>query len=264
MERSICINHLSVSYQHFLILKSLTLDLPMNRFNIIIGPNGCGKTTLIKTIAKLIYPSSGDITVDNRSISQYSYREYAKLLAYLPQSPTYPEGMCVSDIVVTGRHPYRSFFRPLSKHDLSIMDEVMEMMNINQFRNDKMEELSGGERQRVWIAATLAQETPIILLDEPTSYLDYQYQIEILDTLKFLCESKKVTIVCVLHDINLSARYADNLVALKQGELYQAGSPDGVVTEELIKELYQIENLVIKDPIYNKPLVIPMSKEKIN
>lgn len=253
-------NNLHAGYEQKLILNDVNISIPQNKISIIIGANGCGKSTLLKTMARLIKPARGEVVLDGNSIHHMPPKQLAKTLGLLPQSPVVPEGITVADLVGRGRFPHQTLFGSWSKKDYEAVAEALEMMNITEFADRNIDELSGGQRQRVWIAMALAQQTDILFLDEPTTYLDITYQIEILDLLTDLNKKYGTTIVMVLHDINLSARYADYLFTMKDGQLIAEGSPQDIVTSELIKETFQLECAVITDPVSHTPLILPIGR----
>ena len=242
---------ISAGYDGRKILSDVSLTLPEKKISVILGANGCGKSTLLKTFARLLKPESGMITLDGKSISSLPSREVAKTLGLLPQSPVVPEGIKVTDLVARGRFPYRR------AEDFAAVEEALELMGITELADRSVDELSGGQRQRVWIALALAQQTDILLLDEPTTYLDIAYQVEILDLLTDLNKKRNTTILMVLHDINLSARYADYIFAMYQGQLEAQGAPLKIITPGLIKKIYGLDCQIIPDPVSRTPLVIP-------
>ncbi len=247
-------------YDDKTIIHGIDLEIPKNKISVIIGANGCGKSTLLKTMAKLIKPTEGDVTLDGKAINKYPPKQLARTLGLLPQSPVVPDGITVADLVGRGRFPHQSLFSGWSKKDYEAVEEAMEFMNIQQFANHDIDELSGGQRQRVWIAMALAQQTDILLLDEPTTFLDITYQVEILDLLTNLNRTYGTTIVMVLHDINLSARYADYIFAVKEGKLIAEGKPAEVLTSDLVKSVFDLNCVVIQDPVSHTPLVIPKGR----
>lgn len=247
-------------YDNKTILNDVNLSIPSNQISIIIGANGCGKSTLLKTMARLIKPTGGDVLLDGKSIHKMAPKQLAKVLGLLPQSPIVPEGITVADLVGRGRFPHQSVMKGWSKKDYEAVAEALEMMNITEFADRNIDELSGGQRQRVWIAMALAQQTDILFLDEPTTYLDITYQVEILDLLTDLNKRYGTTIVMVLHDINLSARYADYLFTVKNGQLIAEGAPTEIITADLIKETFQLDCQVINDPVSNTPLIVPIGR----
>ncbi|GKU84620.1 ABC transporter ATP-binding protein [Niallia sp. NCCP-28] len=247
-------------YDNKTIIHGVELEIPSNKISVIIGANGCGKSTLLKTLAKLIKPSSGEITLDGKAISKIPPKQLARILGILPQSPVVPEGITVTDLIGRGRFPHQSLLGGWSKKDYEAVAEAMEIMNITEFANHDIDELSGGQRQRVWIAMALAQQTDILFLDEPTTFLDITYQVEILDLLTDLNRKYGTTIVMVLHDINLSARYADYIFALQKGKLVGEGEPSDIITSTLVKEIFGLDCIVINDPISATPLVVPKGR----
>ena len=258
------IKNLDLFYGDNQALKNINIDIKENKVTALIGPSGCGKSTLLKTLARLIKPISGDIVIDGKKVTLMPSKQLAKVLGLLPQSPVVPEGITVWDLVSRGRFPYQTMLKSMSKEDFEAVEEALEIMGITDLANRCVDELSGGQRQRVWIAMALAQQTDILLLDEPTTYLDIAYQVEILDLLTDLNRRRNTTIVMVLHDINLSARYADYIFALRKGKLIKQGSPDEVITSELIDTVFGLDCEVIKDPVSNSPFIIPKGRHYVN
>lgn len=251
---------ITAGYDNKTILHDISISIPSNKISIIIGANGCGKSTLLKTMARLIKPTSGQVTLDGKPINKIQPKKLARVLGLLPQSPIVPEGITVADLVGRGRYPHQTFLKGWTKEDYEAVAEAMEIMNITEFADRNIDELSGGQRQRVWIAMALAQQTDILFLDEPTTYLDITYQVEILDLLTDLNRKHGTTIVMVLHDINLSARYADHIFALQKGKLVAEGEPSKVITSTLIKDIFGLQCTVIKDPISGSPYVVPIGR----
>lgn len=247
-------------YDNKTVIQGISLVIPSNKISVIIGANACGKSTLLKTLAKLIKPASGKITLDGKPISKIAPKQLARILGLLPQSPIVPEGISVADLVGRGRFPHQSLFSGWSKKDYEAVAEAMRIMNITELANSNIDELSGGQRQRVWIAMALAQQTDILFLDEPTTFLDITYQVEILDLLTDLNRKHGTTIVMVLHDINLSARYADYIFGLREGKLIVEGPPSEVITSSLVKEIFGLECVVINDPVSGSPFAIPKGR----
>jgi len=254
------VEKLVTGYENKTIIHGVDLEIPKNQISVIIGANGCGKSTLLKTLARLIKPTEGDIMLDGKAINQYPPKQLARILGLLPQSPVVPTGITVADLVGRGRFPHQSLFKGWSKKDYEAVEEAMEFMNILEFADHDIDELSGGQRQRVWIAMALAQQTDILFLDEPTTFLDITYQVEILDLLTSLNRKYNTTIVMVLHDINLSARYADYLFAVKDGKIVAQGKPKKVLTADLVKQVFDLDCIVIPDPISSTPLIIPKGR----
>ncbi|MEK5104533.1 ABC transporter ATP-binding protein [Cytobacillus sp. FSL M8-0252] len=247
-------------YDQKTILHGLDVEIPSNKINVIIGANACGKSTLLKTMARLIKPQSGQVILDGKSIDQIPPKQLARVLGILPQSPIVPEGITVTDLVGRGRYPHQKMFSGWSKKDYEAVAEAMEIMNIAELADRNIDELSGGQRQRVWIAMALTQQTDILFLDEPTTFLDIAYQVEILDLLTDLNRKYGTTIVMVLHDINLSARYADYIFALEKGQLIAEGEPSQVITTELVKKVFGLDCTVINDPVSLSPMVVPKGR----
>lgn len=253
-------SNLEAGYDKKIIVNGIDIVIPNNKISVIIGANASGKSTLLKTLARLIKPTRGEIDIDGRGISQFPPKQLAQVLGLLPQSPIVPEGITVSDLVARGRYPYQSFLKGMEKKDYEVVEEALDIMGITELANRSVDELSGGQRQRVWIAMALAQQTDILLLDEPTTYLDIAYQVEILDLLTDLNRKRGTTIVMVLHDINLSARYADYIFAVHEGKLVAKGSPSEVISEKLIRQVFGLECTVINDPVSDSPLIVPMGR----
>ncbi|MDV4151116.1 ABC transporter ATP-binding protein [Clostridium sp. AL.422] len=251
-------------YDKKIIIDGIDITIPSNKISVIIGANACGKSTLLKTLARLIKPNSGEIIIDGKKITAMPSKQLAKVLGLLPQSPVVPEGITVWDLVSRGRFPYQSFLKSMDKTDFEAIEESLEIMGITELANRSVDELSGGQRQRVWIAMALAQQTDILLLDEPTTYLDITYQVEILDLLTDLNRKRGTTIVMVLHDINLSARYADYIFALRQGKLIAEGIPSEVITSELINNVFGLDCMVIDDPVSQSPFIVPRGRHHVN
>lgn len=247
-------------YDKKVIVNGINLVVPSNKISVIIGANASGKSTLLKTMARLIKPVSGEIVLDGKQIGAIPSKQLAQVLGLLPQSPVVPEGITVSDLVARGRFPYQTLFKGMDKKDYEAVEEALHIMGITELANRSVDELSGGQRQRVWIAMALAQQTDILLLDEPTTFLDITYQIEILDLLTDLNRKRGTTIAMVLHDINLSARYADYIFAVRNGTLLAQGSPSDVITEELIEQVFGLNCAVIKDPVSNSPFIVPKGR----
>lgn len=242
------------------IIKGMNLEIPSGKISVIIGGNACGKSTLLKTLARLIQPTKGEVCINDKQIGTMGTKRLAQILGLLPQSPLVPDGIAVSDLVARGRFPHQKFMGGMKSQDYEAVEEALELMGITELANRSVDELSGGQRQRVWIAMALAQQTDILLLDEPTTYLDIAYQIEILDLLTELNLKRKTTIVMVLHDINLSARYADYIFALSKGNLVAKGTPSEVITESLIKEVFGLDCMVVKDPVSDSPFIVPKGR----
>lgn len=251
-------------YDHKTVIQGVSLVIPNNKISVIIGANGCGKSTLLKAMARLIKPTSGEITLDGKPVNKIPPKQLARVLGLLPQSPIVPEGISVADLVGRGRFPHQSWLSGWSKQDYEAVAEAMEIMDITELANHHIDELSGGQRQRVWIAMALAQQTDILLLDEPTTFLDITYQVEILDLLTDLNRKRGTTIVMVLHDINLSARYADHIFALHEGKLIAEGQPSEVITSEMVNRIFGLNCTVIQDPVSGSPFVVPRGRYHVH
>lgn len=252
--------HITSGYDNRPIISDVNLTIPKNQISVIIGANGCGKSTLLKTFSRLVRPFDGQILLDGKAVTSLPSKKAAQIMGLLPQSPNAPEGIKVTDLVARGRFPYRQLLKNMSTEDFQAVEEAMEIMGITELADRSVDELSGGQRQRVWIALALAQQTDILLLDEPTTFLDISYQVEILDLLTDLNQKRKTTIVMVLHDINLSARYSHYLFAMQKGSLIAEGTPKEVITPGLMKEIYGLDCMVIEDPISKTPFIIPRGR----
>lgn len=247
-------------YEQKMVLDHINIQLRSNQINTIIGANACGKSTLLKAMARLLKPREGKITLDGKAIHKIPSKQLARTLGLLPQSPIVPEGITVADLVGRGRFPHQSLLKGWSLKDYQAVAEAMETMNITELAEQNIDELSGGQRQRVWIAMALTQQTDILFLDEPTTFLDITYQLEILDLLTDLNRRHGTTIVMVLHDVNLSARYADHIFALREGRLAASGAPSEVITADMMKEIYGLDCTVIEDPVSLSPMVVPKGR----
>ncbi len=250
-------NALTLSYGDTIIINELDVKIPKGEITVFIGSNGCGKSTLLRSIARLLKPRNGSVLLEGNSIAKLPTKEVAKQLAILPQGPIAPEGLTVLQLVKQGRYPHQSWLKQWSKEDEDAVSNALKATGLEDLAERPVDSLSGGQRQRAWIAMTLAQQTDIILLDEPTTYLDMTHQIEILDLLFELNERENRTIVMVLHDLNLACRYAHNLVALKDKKVYAQGKPEEVITCSLVQNVFQMNCEVTVDPIFGTPLCIP-------
>ncbi|MBM7632744.1 ABC transporter ATP-binding protein [Geomicrobium sediminis] len=247
---------LSIGYEKRKIVEALNLKIPKGQITTMIGPNGCGKSTILKTLARIMKPKSGSVYLDGKIIHKESTKQVAKKLAVLPQSPEAPSGLKVKELVAYGRYPHQSGARSLTKADLDIIDRSLKQTGMDAFKDRDIDALSGGQRQRVWIAMALAQETDILLLDEPTTYLDLAHQLEVLEVLKRLNEEEGRTIVMVIHDLNHAARFADYMVALKAGKIVQEGAPEQVICSTVLKDVFAIDADVVTDPRTKKPVCL--------
>ena len=248
--------NLNISYGNLDIVKDLNLDIPKGKITTIIGSNGCGKSTILKTIARIIQAKSGDIFVNNINIKEQSPKELAKVMAVLPQSPQAPSGLTVEELISYGRFPHQKGFGKMKKEDEDIVTWALKSTGIEEFRERPMEALSGGQRQRAWIAMALAQQTEILILDEPTTYLDLAHQLEILKLLEELNRKQGTTIVMVIHELNNAARFADHMIGVKKGKVVCEGTAHEVMTKENLKELFNIDAEIVNDHRNNKPVCL--------
>lgn len=260
MKSAIETKKLSLSYGETLIIDELDLSIPNGEITVFIGANGCGKSTLLRSIARLLKPKSGAVILEGEAIAKLSTKEVAKKMAILPQSPTAPEGLTVLQLVKQGRYPHQSWLKQWSEEDERKVNDALKATRLEDLKERPVDSLSGGQRQRAWIAMTLAQDTDMILLDEPTTYLDMAHQIEILDLLFELNEKRKRTVVMVLHDLNLACRYAHNIVALKEKKVFAQGQPEYVINRSLVKSVFGMDCEVTMDPLFGTPLCIPYGK----
>lgn len=251
---------LTLSYGDSNIIEELDLKIPKGEITIFIGSNGCGKSTLLRSIARLLKPKAGAVLLEGKAIAKMPTKDIAKQMAILPQSPTAPEGLTVLQLVKQGRYPYQTWLKQWTKEDEEKVNNALRATKIEDLKERPVDSLSGGQRQRAWIAMTLAQDTDIILLDEPTTYLDMSHQIEILDLLFELNEKEQRTIVMVLHDLNLACRYAHNIVAVKDKKIYAQGKPEYVMNCSLVKNVFAMDCQVTTDPLFGTPLCIPYGK----
>ncbi len=248
--------NLNISYGNLDIVKDLNLSIPKGKITTIIGSNGCGKSTILKTIARIIQPKSGDIYINNKNIKNQSPKDIAKVMASLPQSPQAPGGLTVEELISYGRFPHQKGFGKMKKEDRDIVTWALKSTGIQDFRHRPMDALSGGQRQRAWIAMALAQQTEILLLDEPTTYLDLAHQLEILKLLEELNRKQGTTIVMVIHELNNASRFADHMIGVKKGKVICEGSPYQVMTKENLKHLFNIDAEIVNDPRNQKPVCL--------
>lgn len=248
---------LQLGYDGQAVCESVSLDIPDGKFTVILGPNACGKSTLLKALIRLLAPQSGSVLLDLKDIHRRPTREVARQLGFLPQGPTAPDSIRVADLVARGRYPHQTLLSPWTSKDAQAVARAMEITAVSELSARHVDELSGGQRQRVWLAMALAQECPILLLDEPTTYLDPAHQIDILELCRRLNREDHVTLVAVLHDINQACRYADHIVAMRDGDIIAEGAPREIITQELVERIYQLPCRVITDPESGTPLIIP-------
>lgn len=253
--------NITARYDQRIIFQELSIEIPDHSFTVIIGPNACGKSTLLRTLSNLLKPAVGHVLLDGKMIHAYKSKEVAKKLGLLPQSSTAPDGMTVANLVAHGRYPYQNLIQQWTEEDERAVMTAMALTKTTELDNRFVDELSGGQRQRVWIAMVLAQQTPLLLLDEPTTYLDISHQIELLELFLDLNERGN-TLVAVLHDLNHAARYATHLIAMKAGKVVAQGKPSEIVTEDLVEEVFGLKSKIIEDPVTHTPLVVPLARER--
>jgi iron complex transport system ATP-binding protein len=247
----------TVGYGGDPVVRDLTIEIPQGQVTTIIGPNGCGKSTLLRTLARLLKPSDGRVVLDGDAIGAMPTREIARRLALLPQSPVAPDGLLVRDLVGRGRHPHQRWFRQWSRDDEDVVEAALSMTDTADLGDRPLDQLSGGQRQRAWIAMTLAQDTELMLLDEPTTFLDLAHQVEVLDLVTRLNQERGRTVVMVLHDLNLAARYSDVVVVMKDGALLAQGPPDEVFTVDMLSAVFGLDADVLPDPRTGLPIIVP-------
>jgi len=252
--------NLTLGYDRTPIIQDLYLGIPSEKITTLVGPNGCGKSTLLRGLARLLKPRHGAVYLDGGDISKRSTKAVAKRLGILPQSPIAPEGLTVRDLVAQGRYPHQNWLQQWSKEDETMVDHALDLSGMTELAERPLDNLSGGQRQRAWVAMALAQNTEILLLDEPTTFLDLAHQIEILDLLTELNETQNRTIVMVLHDLNQAARYADHLVVVEQGQIYDQGSPAQVMTETMISKVFGVDSCIVPDPVVGTPMCVPLGR----
>ncbi|VFA99042.1 ABC transporter ATP-binding protein [Nocardia cyriacigeorgica] len=256
-------DRLRLGYRGRTISEDLSADIPDGSFTVIIGPNACGKSTLLRALARLLAPESGTVLLDGKAISSYPAKEVARRIGLLPQTSTAPDGIRVADLVARGRYPHQSLLRQWSQADAEAVATAMAATGVTELSARSVDELSGGQRQRVWIAMVLAQDTPVILLDEPTTYLDIAHQIQLLDLCRTLNRASGRTVVAVLHDLNHAFRYADHLIAMRDGRIRAAGPPGEIVTADLVRSVFDLGCRVIEDLETGAPLVIPLAENAV-
>ena len=254
---------LCVGYGQRRIITDLNTLIPPGSFTVILGPNGCGKSTLLRTFARLLKPQSGAVLLDGSDLFSIPSRSVARTIGLLPQTSTAPEGITVIDLVRRGRYPHRSLLKQWSPEDETAVREALVSTRTIEFSQRRVDELSGGQRQRVWIALVLAQQTPVVLLDEPTTYLDIAHQIELLELCVAL-HAQGRTLVAVLHDINQAARYASHIIAMRSGAILASGTTREVVTEARIEEVFGVRSRIIDDPETGTPMVVPLAQGSLS
>ncbi|SED94635.1 ABC transporter ATP-binding protein [Ruania alba] len=259
-DRELSVEHLSVGYHERLVIEALDLAIPPGAITAIVGANACGKSTLLRSMSRLLSPRAGQVLLDGKAVHRMPAKQLARELGLLPQAPIAPEGITVSDLVGRGRHPHQRILSRWSTADDEAVADALTVTDTFELADRPVDELSGGQRQRVWIAMALAQRTDVLLLDEPTTFLDVSHQVEVLDLLTDLNAERGTTIVMVLHDLNLAARYADHLIALADGQLHAAGTPAEVLTPEMVRTVFGLNSDVITDPVSGQPLMLPKGR----
>ncbi|WP_338723415.1 ABC transporter ATP-binding protein [Devosia sp. XK-2] len=254
---------LDLAYGERQIVSSLDLTLPPGKLTAIVGANACGKSTLLRGLARLLIPTRGAVYLDGKPIHQLPTRDVATVLGVLPQSPVAPDAISVTDLVGRGRYPHQGWFRRWTPEDDAAVAEALVATDTAELADRPVDELSGGQRQRVWIAMALAQQTDLLLLDEPTTFLDINHQVEVLDLLTDLVRHRGRTVVVVLHDLNLACRYADHLVAMKAGKIVAAGRPIDVVTQAVVKDVFGMTSHIMLDPVSNTPMIVPIGRHHV-
>ena len=255
--------NLGAGYEKRVILEDVSLSLPAGKITAIVGGNASGKSTLLRTLARVLQPKSGAVLLDEQSVHQMKSRKLAQVMGLLPQSPIAPEGIAVADLVGRGRHPHQGLFSRWSAEDDRAVARALAATGTEELAERDLDTLSGGQRQRVWIAMALAQETDLLLLDEPTTFLDVAHQVEVLDLLVDLNTAQGTTIVMVLHDLNLAARYADHLIAVGDGGIRAEGPPAEVLTKDLVKTVFGLSCRIVSDPVSQTPCMVPIGRHKI-
>jgi len=257
---NLIVEELTLGYGERTVIEGLDLAIAPGQITAIVGPNACGKSTLLRSMSRLLTPRAGHVILDGASVHRMPAKELARTLGLLPQSPIAPEGITVADLVGRGRHPHQGIFTRWTRADDEAVADALIATDTVSLADRSVDELSGGQRQRVWIAMALAQETDLLLLDEPTTFLDVSHQVEVLDLLTDLNRRRGTTVVMVLHDLNLAARYADHLIALSEGRIHSAGDPRDVLTPEMVAAVFGMPSQVIVDPTSDKPLMLPIGR----
>ncbi|MGH3778890.1 MAG: ABC transporter ATP-binding protein [Pseudonocardiaceae bacterium] len=251
---------LQLAYDDNIVVDGLDLDVLDGTVSAVIGPNGCGKSTLLRALARLMRAKRGHVLLDGKRIDKLPTREVAKVLGVLPQAPIAPEGLTVADLIARGRHPHQAWYRQWSSDDEAAVAEALGWTGLTEFAERTVDELSGGQRQRAWISMALAQGTDLLLLDEPTTFLDLAHQVDVLDLVERLHTEAGRTVVMVLHDLNMAARYAQRLIAMRAGQIIAQGAPSEVLTEPLLREVFELDAQVLTDPVAGTPLVVPVGR----
>ncbi|RVW08707.1 ABC transporter ATP-binding protein [Prescottella agglutinans] len=255
--------NLTLGYGDRVIVEGLDVEIPTGVITTVIGPNGCGKSTMLRALGRLLKPRTGTVLLDGKAISTMRTKEVARTLGMLPQSPVAPEGLTVADLVARGRHPHQSWIRQWSSDDEGEVARALALTGVADLADRPVDQLSGGQRQRAWISMALAQGTDILLLDEPTTYLDLSHSVEVLDLVDRMHEEMGRTVIMVLHDLNLAVRYSDHLIVMSQGRIVASGRPQDVISSELLDEVFGLEAAVIDDPVSDRPLIVPIGTRHV-
>lgn len=261
-ERGLSTSAITLAYRDRPIIRDLDIAIAEGSFSVIVGANGSGKSTLLKALARLLKPETGSVLLDGQAITTLPSVEIARRIGLLPQTAEAPEGITVADLVARGRYPHQTFFRQWSRQDETVVAAAMQAAGIAELADRAVDTLSGGQRQRAWIAMVLAQETPILLLDEPTTFLDMAHQADLLDLLQHLNTDMGRTVIAVLHDLNQAFRYATHIIAMREGTVVAEGRPADVVTEEMLEKVFDLPCMIIADPVTGTPHVIPRSRRR--
>ena len=254
---------LTLGYDGKIISQNLSVSIPDGEFTVIVGPNACGKSTLLRALSRLLKPQAGQVILDGKNIASIDTRQVARHLGLLPQSSQAPDGISVLDLVARGRYPHQKLLQQWTQADKLAVSNAMQATSVSELADRSVDALSGGQRQRVWIAMVLAQQTPLLLLDEPTTYLDIAHQIDLLELFSNLNQQHNHTLVAVLHDLNHACRYATHIIAMRDGQIVTQGHPREVITADLVEQVFGMPCLIIDDPVSHTPLVIPKGRFKI-